>query len=524
MRSTCVPAIVVLSLTACPGSDPASDSGAATEGIPGADDGDGDGADDGDGGSGADGGGSADDGGSDSGPDPIDSPHPPGSCGLDEPAFCETFETAHPGGRGGDIDETLWSFSRWAHLVQFMWVRVPAKTYDDRLYPATFCGEEFSGIMPPDDVRACQGVGADGSTSNQLHEVFDDQGDFAFNSMRVRQPFDFTDRTGTIVWDVDAKINPHNGGHGWWIEVWITEDPQPMPYHEAPMVVSLPRKGLGLAFRFGGGCPSTDDAWGNMLESIVITEDYQIRNWFDDIGWQTPDTRCFRSMDGHLNHFELRISQDHVELWASDFDDPDSFQLRATETDLDLPFSRGYVHFQHAHYNAAKDGLEGCEEGVPDTCPTPTQTFRWDNIGFDGPTYPTPRGYDVADSYDPGPEDGPDTGIYTGWYFEGSAPRSFTVSDVDLTGAIGASFNLDVIMAELQTFEYRFNGGAWHAFTLPTSFEGRVGGPGFRGYSLPVDLAELVDGDNTIDVRVPTPHEEPIEGLGNLDLTIEVGS
>src|SRR5205085_1679177 len=123
-----------------------------------------------------------------------------------QPAFCEKFDTPKPGGRGGDLDESVWSFSRWGHATQYLFVRIPAKTYTDRLFPATFCGQPFSGILPGADAKICDGIGVDGTTSRQLNEVFDDQGDFAYNSMRIRQPFDFTNRTGKIVWDVDAKV------------------------------------------------------------------------------------------------------------------------------------------------------------------------------------------------------------------------------------------------------------------------------------------------------------------------------
>ena len=76
--------------------------------------------------------------------------------------------------------------------------------------------------------------------------IFDDQGDFAFNGMRIRQLFDFTDRTGTIVFDVDAKVNPDRRVRCWWVELFITDDPAPMPYHEAPGVIAFPKNGIGF--------------------------------------------------------------------------------------------------------------------------------------------------------------------------------------------------------------------------------------------------------------------------------------
>jgi hypothetical protein len=440
---------------------------------------------------------------------------PPGDCALDAPAFCEKFETPHPGGRGGDLDETRFSFARWAHSFQYFWFRVPASTYEDAWMPATFCGEPFEGILPPDDVRVCDGVGVDGVVSGQLNEVFDDQGDFGFQAMRIRQMFDFTDREGRIAWDVDGKINPHHSGHGWWFEVWITEDPQPLPYHEAPTVTAVPRAGVGFALRFGAGnCQHTEDSWGNALEAIVVAKDFEIEHWFDDIGYNMGDDRCFRSFDAKLNHFEIRLTQNRAEFWASDYEDPASFKLRAVQEDLDLSFSRGYVHFQHSHYNASKDGMAGCEEGVDGTCPSPSQTFRWDNVGFDGPVYPTPRGYDVPNANERGPEGG----YYFGWYLIEGEALSFTAPSVDLTDALSASFNFNVMMEIGQELQYRFNGGEWHTFVLPP-------GPQelstIRSFTLEAPLEELVTGDNEIEVLMPQA-DTGYEGIGNLDITVEV--
>jgi hypothetical protein len=461
-------------------------------------------------------GGSANGGG---GPKPIEPSVEPGSCGLDQPAFCEKFETPKPGGRGGDLDEARWSFSRWGHEWEHLWVRVPASTYPDHLFPATFCGAPFSNIGPGEDVRICDGVGVDGTTSHQLNEVFDDQEDFGFNSMRIRQPFDFTDRTGKVVWDVDAKINPLNVGHGWWIEVWITEDPSPMPYHEAPTVTSFPRNGLGLALRFGGACEQElDGPWQSALETVHVTKDHQLVHAYDYWSFASAyETRCFRTFDGKLNHFELRVSKDALELWVADYDDPASLALRARVEDLDLPFTRGYVHLQHAHYNAQKDGLEGCGSGGGDLtqCPTRSQTFRWDNIGFDGPTYPLPRAYDVPDNDEPR-----GSGTMLG-YDLGPNARAFTLDDVDVSGGLRAWLAFDVMQPAGATFEYRFNGNPWHSFVLPET-AGVTPDASIHGYALEAPLAELVSGTNVIEVRSPEPGPWVPEGIGNIDLTIEV--
>jgi hypothetical protein len=441
------------------------------------------------------------------GPTPIDPVLEPGSCGLENPAFCEKFDTPKPGGRGGDLDEAAWSYARYGHPAgQTFFLRGPFSTNDSQEYPATFCGEPFTNLLPGSDAKFCQGTGVDGSPSSQFNEVLDDEGDFGFNSFRIRQPFDFTDRTGTIVLDVDAKVNPLNQGHGWWIEVWITEDPGPMPYHEAPTVSAFPRSGVGFAFQFGGDCPEPSSAsdsapWQNSLESVTVTRDYEILHSLQF--WEFVDHgRCFKVADTVLNHLEFRISQDKAEFYASDFDDPESFKLRSSVEGLDLAFTRGYVHFQHAAYNAPKDGNV-----------TAAQTFRWDNIGFDGPTYPTPRAYEVPDN-----ELEHEGRITTGYDLSSGEAQRFTLEAVDTEDAVGASLNFSLFAAVGQTLQYRLNDGEWHDFEVrgPASRTGT----GKRTFSIPVSLDELTDGENAVEFKIADVAE--FEMIGNIDLTIEV--
>jgi hypothetical protein len=435
--------------------------------------------------------------------DPIPSMHEPGSCGLEQPAFCEKFDRPLPGGRGGDLDESVWSYARYGHPSTLsFFLRGPFSTNDEQAFPARFCGAPFSNIMPGEDVKFCQGMGVDGTMSSQLNEVLDDEGDFGFNSMRIRQPFDFTGREGKIVLDVDAKVNPRNLGHGWWIEVWITEDPVPMPYHNAPTVSSFPRSGVGFALQFGADCPESDTDWNNALETVTVTKDYQILHSIPFWEFtQDQEDRCFRVADQKLNHLEFRVSQDRLEFYASDYDDPANLKLRTTVEGLDLPFERGYVHLQHAAYNAPKDGEV-----------TAAQTFRWDNVGFDGPTYPAPRAYEVPDN-----DQDHDGRIRTAYLLMGGETQSFTLPGVDKADALAATFNFGVFAAGGQTLKYRLNAGGWHDFLIRSAlgFEGT----GKRTFSTPVALDELIDGDNTLEVKIAELRGD--EMIGNIDLTVE---
>lgn len=427
-----------------------------------------------------------------------------GACGLAIPAFCETFESARPGGRGGDLDETRWSVARWGHQVQYLWERAPASTYNDgHLFPSTFCGAPFSGILPDDDFKICDGVGVAGEHSRQLDEVFDDQGDYGVSSMRIRQPFDFAGREATIVWDVDGKVNPLNFGHGWWFEVWITADPAPLPHHQASGVQSFPRQGVGFSFQFGADCPEDTTTWRSGLETIFVTDGYQIVHQIPFFAIDQLPRRCFLVADGVLNHFELRLSTGRAELWASDAGDPASVVQRAVVAPLDLPFTRGYVHLQHGQFNAALDGNV-----------TPSQSFRWDNIGFDGPILPTPRGYDVPDPGTPGQGGA----VRIGWFLD-EGPQSFTLHGVDLSGATSAKLAFLFDATPGAQLAYQVNSGPTHTLVYPetTAYAGQGG---VHGFAVDVPLAELSPGDNTLVFSLPAPAASR-EGIGSVDLTVE---
>ena len=407
----------------------------------------------------------------------------PGSCQLDDPAFCEDFETPHPGGESGPLDEAKWGISRWGHEWQDLFKFLPAST-DMAFSPhATFCGDVFSNLVGLNAFVLCEGADSTGAVSGQLHEAFHDSGDFAFHSMLVRQPFDFAGRTGTIALDVELKFNPFNVGHGWWVEVWVVEDPVPVPYHGAPAVMSFPRNGVGFGFE-GFNC--NKGAWENSLTRVVVTRDYEIVR--EDGGGE-----CFKTAEGVLNHLEIRLNEDAAEVWVSDAGDPTSFRKVGEIDDLDLSFSRGYVVVQHSAYNAAKDEA------------TPSQTYRWDNIGFDGPVLPRARGYDVPDNDAEG-------GQVFGWELSASGDR-FEVEGLDLADMQGAVLNVSYWPYEDDPIlEYRLNDGMWHSFQGPD----QPGGYTLHSYSIPIDLGELVQGENTLDLRAPGAALP----AGNFDITL----
>jgi hypothetical protein len=448
---------------------------------------------------------------------------PPG-CGLANAAFCETFETPMPGGRGGPLDETAWSFSRWGVPSSGgyrTFARAPASStslleLEPILNTPTFCGKPFSNVFPPDDVAFCVGNDAAGFSSNQMNEVFDDDGSFVFTDMRVRQPFDFTGRTGTIVFDVDAKRSRNTDGHGWWLEFWISADPVPMPYHGAPTVGSYTSNAIGFQIFVTDPNCFHDDTMPPMVcnnfARVVTLQNYSILSdvFFNNDALPGTDATGFAAADTVLNRFKLLVSQNQIDIWASDYTASGQVRHIGLAANLNLAFTVGYIHFQHSQYNAPKNGASS------------SQTYRWDNIAFDGPVHPTPRGYDVPDQYKLVTVGNGGQAMLLGYEFYPDGvtltPVNVKVQGVDLTNAVSASFNFDVSGAGGAPIQYRFNGNPWHTFTLPTQL-----GPDqqLRAFSLSAPLAELAAGDNAIDLQID-PSVKNIDAVGNMDITVEV--
>jgi hypothetical protein len=396
------------------------------------------------------------------------------TCALAQVAFCDTFSGRFAGGRSGDLDPTRWSVTR----------QVAGTNWGPSTLP--ICDQNAGPIVPDNDVKVCP-PDAHGS---YFDEQFDDHGGFLRLGFRPRQAFDFTGRTGKIVFDADAKTE---GGHSWWVEVWITDQPA-ASMGDGPGVATFPRNGIGLEFS-GCGAENPGQNLGG-LQYINL-----IRNYSQNplhYGGDFP-AACYTTADGQRNHFEIRLSQNSVELWATDANGANFRQITSL-SGINLPFTRGYVEFTHTQYNANKGGGG-----------TSQQHFEWANMGFDGPVIPA-RGYDIPE---PGIKN-PDGSVHLAYTLPpGAQPGSpkWVLHNVDLTGVAEALLNLDVQsdFSSASGLAYRLNGGAWH--TVASPFPTTLGD--WRALSVPILLTELKPGDNTLELS-------SLHGLDvmNVDVTL----
>src|SRR6266568_6497421 len=94
------------------------------------------------------------------------------TCGLPQPAFCDTFTTRFPGGgRTGEIDPARWSVSRLSNYLNITQGQV--NSWPSSTLP--MCDHDVGAVLPPNDVKVCT---PDPGEDPYFDEQFDDHGGF----------------------------------------------------------------------------------------------------------------------------------------------------------------------------------------------------------------------------------------------------------------------------------------------------------------------------------------------------------
>lgn len=400
-------------------------------------------------------------------------------------------------------------------------------------------------VWPDDDTLVCDPT-PDVASSHLL--VAAAAQNYGQNGYRIRRPFDFADRTGTIVFD--GTVAPMGILHGW-ISLAITEDPISMPGYALTTNDEgsiIPRNAVEVHFTSDPGGPS----------GITVRNVHVFRDHVDTVHSPPPSLVPADYVAGKLNHFEVAVAPDGIEVRISPYSaDGASFEPPVTIWKIvtTLPFSRGWVHLSvhnHATMLYTQPG-----SGAPEMLAAPVALF--DRVGFDGPVIGRAREYEVPDSLvpfaepmfpiplpDPNNPDG--EGRDVGWFLgdaDGGPAQTLHFDDVDPTDVVGAkvalSLWIDGLSQPLPTdqveLRVRLNGNPWVARRLtaaeaalftdgPTTIDpdgaplGDASTQGRLAIVVDVPPGDLVSGDNTIELvtaNVPTIYP-PI--AANVDLIL----
>lgn len=449
------------------------------------------------------------------------------NCNLASAAFCDTFSApAATPGRGGDLNPALWAAARLSGEIVSSG---SATANPDLIAPIPACKASFTqtNVFPPNDTLICD--------NHQLMTAVSIQ-NYGTNSYMIRQPFDFAGRTGKIDFDVDAVTTSLAG----YQEIFITADPVPAPtFREFNNfeVGYTPANGISIKLQnlcgSVGAAPSNVMVYNNYVGTIIAPT-FNHTN-----GCATPSA-------GLMNHFEIQISQTHVDVYGSDFSTDNgvtfpNYRL-IYSANISLPFTRGYVHVDARNHASIKYSFG------------PDAVYHWDNVGFDGPVLTAPLAYEIPDNttaltYAAGGGaatsahnlgylllDGT-TGKAAGMYDPVNKLNSLTFQNVNVAGAAAAILTFNAFFnggnhtpSTAWGVSYQFNGGAVRTVNLTTAqiagMSDSTGGlvQAITAFVVPVPVTDLVQGSNTVQfLPVSAPMDSP-PVIANIDLLVTAGA
>jgi hypothetical protein len=455
---------------------------------------------------------------------------PSANCSLGTAAFCDTFNTpSATRGRGGDLDPAKWATARLSGEIM-MSGQGALNPVPIAPIPACRSGITQTSVFPPNDTLVCD---ATGGNSAQLMSAVAIQ-NYGVNSYMSRQPFDFAGRTGKIVFDVDA-VSSALGGY---IEIEVTEDPMPATTYRQwnnNEVGAITRNGISIrTINACGSNPTSRAADIGIVDAMVYN------NYVGTVLKPTFDQNrsgCSKTSLGSLNHFEVRLSQNHIDVYVSDFstDNAETFPnfKLIYSADINLPFTRGYVHFNAKNHATEKYGFG------------PDAVFHWDNLGFDGPVIAAPRAYEIADNKTMSTNNNKQvmnlgyllldgvTGKAAGMYDPANKIDALTFQNVSTSGMTSATLTFNAFFnGSGHTpntgwgISYRLNGGTVRTVNLTQpqidSTTNNTGGlvQAILAFVVDVPTTDLVSGNNTIEfLPINAPMDYP-PVITNIDLLL----
>lgn len=457
-----------------------------------------------------------------------------GGCGLTSAAFCDTFDQgpATNRGRAGDLDASKWTVGR---LIPSMSEPGAANPVREAAIPPCKAGAP-AVVFPPFDTLICD---PDARGNRRLMTAVAMQ-NYGSNSYMIQQPFDFTGRTGKIVFDVDAATP---GGLGAFVAVEITEDPHQAPtYQEFQNNETGPIPRNGIMLKWADNCGLGRNA---AKLAYVLTYNNYAMTLIDKPAFDIGRDVCPKTKESSLNHIEIQLSQNKIDVYMSDFsNDGVTFpNLKLIYTaNISLPFSRGFVHM--VARNHAGDKYQ------KDFQTDPIGIFFWDNIGFDGPVVTGHRFYGVPDNNTrttfnglpsmnlgyilrDGLNGGPPAGIYNPNNLI-SAPLQ--IAGVNTSGATKARITMNLYFNTITHvadatwgIRYRLNGKTWLTRNLNateltvinnTNPNSTKGSGGNIAILMDVPIADVQNGTNTIEFLPVNAPMDYAPAIANIDLVL----
>ncbi len=392
-------------------------------------------------------------------------------------AFCDTFDApAGTGNRSGQLNGAVWGVSRAGGSQN---VGGPA----DGWFPTQVqaCGQTVAAA-PPNDVRICNG---------HLVESTTDGGDVTTLAMYPKQPFDIAGRTGTVSFDVSDNSQ---GIHAAWPELWYTDKPVSAPFTHEASWQAFPQNGVGVRFAracpagqgplCGPNCPGGNTSPVVSVDSAVVVNNYVGNDSFTNGNLQVIGDSCVKepTQPGQLNHFELRISQQQIDVYGTDAGTTSPLKHLATIPHANLTLTKGLIWLEDVHYNGNKFNSQG------------TNTFAWDNVGFDGPVHAQDRTLDVLDNN----TTNSDGSINLGWAIPPSGSRTLSTVSADqtsLTNANAALLTFNFWSEQVpDAFHFAINGHP-HDYSWPYPYSLKFSP---MTIAIPVPLSDIHTGTNTI--------------------------
>jgi len=410
--------------------------------------------------------------------------------------FCDPFDAPAglgKGSRAGDLNGNVWSVSRQ------MGSGTNFGQNEYNLWNSTLI-DKCDGTQPrvnaPNDIIICNGQLREAANDNNSG-VFD-EGDVISLAMYPKQPFDFAGRTGTVSFDVS---NDTAGSHAAWPEFWLSDLPVPDPFNHFDSWQTLPANGLRFhaAAPIGqwGACPNGNNLnqWRWTVGSAAVVRGYVLD---DTDGYGVRTALNVKQLDcviesggpGQMNHIELRISQNQVDVYATDAGvaaTPATLKHIAVITNANLSLTRGLIWIEDVHYNADKSGQPRASQRE--------HTFSWDNVAFDGPFVYRDFSYDALDNTAPGPNGAINLGKYSAagqtstWNVAGiPANPKATAARVLFNFNAGPNPNPTVLNAII-------NG---HAHSVPWPYPDSM--ETLRTFAITIPVTDLVAGTNVVQL------------------------